>query len=434
MPHGPYPAGDTRIMLTSSPELARLALQDAPEAMILVDAAGTVVFANLQAGRLFGFAQEALIGRTLDSLVPRRLREAHAGQADRNHRSPLARPVDQRLELYGVRHDGTEFPVEVSLGPIGSEGGSIVAAAIRDASEHRRIQGELTAARTTAEKALESAVRANQAKSRFLATASHDLRQPLQTLALLNGTLRRMVPDVQAARVLEQQENAIGAMSRLINALLDISELESGSVKPEITDFPVAAIFEELRREFSDMAARKQLEFEITQAPQYARSDPSLVEQVLRNLLSNALKYTRRGKVALRCLLAPDSLLRLEVLDSGIGIPPDHLGSIYDEFYQMGPTPTGRVTATASGSPSSSGSWSSSGSRSKYAPGPMRVPRSRSCCRRRPGGRPRCPSSPPSRRPGRLLPPARRNACFWLRTTRGSGMPPACSCGWKVIG
>ncbi len=336
MPHGPYPAGDTRIMLTSSPELARLALQDAPEAMILVDAAGTVVFANLQAGRLFGFAQEALIGRTLDSLVPRRLREAHAGQADRNHRSPLARPVDQRLELYGVRHDGTEFPVEVSLGPIGSEGGSIVAAAIRDASEHRRIQGELTAARTTAEKALESAVRANQAKSRFLATASHDLRQPLQTLALLNGTLRRMVPDVQAARVLEQQENAIGAMSRLINALLDISKLESGSVKPEITDFPVAAIFEELRREFSDMAARKQLEFEITQAPQYARSDPSLVEQVLRNLLSNALKYTRRGKVALRCLLAPDSLLRLEVLDTGIGIPPDHLGSIYDEFYQIG--------------------------------------------------------------------------------------------------
>jgi two-component system CheB/CheR fusion protein len=124
-------------------------------------------------------------------------------------------------------------------------------------------------------------------------------------------------------------------MSRLLNALLDISKLESGAIKPEPSDFTVAAIFEELRMEFGGIAANKGIRLDIEACTDAVHSDASLVEQILRNLLSNAVKYTREGWVRLRCLHEA-ALVRIEVLDTGIGIPAAQLPYIYDEFYQVG--------------------------------------------------------------------------------------------------
>ena len=191
-----------------------------------------------------------------------------------------------------------------------------------------REEEELRAARDLAN-------RASQAKSRFLATASHDLRQPLQTLALLNGALRRTMKDRNAMDVLLQEELAISAMSRLLNALLDISKLESGAVKPEPRDFAVAGLLEELRRDFSGMAGDKGLVLDVRASFERVHSDPSLVEQMLRNLIANAIKYTRQGCVCLSCAPAEDSRVRIEVLDTGIGIRADQLTSIFEEFYQV---------------------------------------------------------------------------------------------------
>ena len=178
----------------------------------------------------------------------------------------------------------------------------------------------------------------SQAKSRFLATASHDLRQPLQTLELLNGTLRRIVHDTDALEVISHAGCAISAMSRLLNALLDISKLESGAVKPEPTNFAVAAVLEELRHEFASLAASKGLEIAVESSAEYARSDPSIVGQILRNLTANAIKYTHRGGVLLRGLPCPQGV-RVEVMDTGVGIAADQLPYIYDEFYQVGVSP-----------------------------------------------------------------------------------------------
>ena len=323
-------------MRLTSPELARAALEAAPDAMIIIDAEGVIRFVNRQVFALFGYTREEIVGHLIEQLLPERFRARHLSHRSAYNAYMRVRPMGQNLELYGLRRDGTEFPVEISLSPVADDNENLVVAAIRDVSDRQRIQRELIAARTVADLARESADRANQGKSRFLATASHDLRQPLQALALLNGTLRRTVSDPQLVDALAHQEQAIGAMSRLLNALLDISKLESGAIQPDVTDFSVARIFEEMRREFSSVASRKGLALEVAPTSAHVRSDPSLIEQVVRNLLSNAIKYTPSGTVVLRCPLTHGAQVRIDVQDTGIGIPADQLPLIYDEFYQVG--------------------------------------------------------------------------------------------------
>lgn len=124
-------------------------------------------------------------------------------------------------------------------------------------------------------------------------------------------------------------------MSRLLNALLDISKLESGAISPDPTDFSVASLFEAMRREFGGVAANKGITLQVDPVAENVYSDNSLVEQILRNLLSNAIKYTKEGFVRLSCL-REDSSVRIDVLDTGIGIAKEQLGFIYDEFFQVG--------------------------------------------------------------------------------------------------
>ena len=325
-----------RAMLLTSVELARNALNAAPDAMLIVDAAGAIRYASLQVTTLFGYAHDEIVGQSVDLLVPERFRAHHVGYRRRYWNSMRARAIGAGLELFGRRKDGTEFPVEISLSPIQDEQGTFVAAVIRDVTDRKRIESQLVQARDAAERARELADRANQSKSRFLATASHDLRQPLQTLEFLNGSLRRLTTSETAAEVVAQQSVTIAAMSRLLNALLDISKLESGAIQPHPTDFAVAAVFEELRREFAATAASKELQLQVSVGEECAHSDPSLIEQLLRNLVSNAIKYTKRGLVSLRCLASADTTLRLEVIDTGIGIPAEQIQHIYEEFYQVG--------------------------------------------------------------------------------------------------
>jgi two-component system, sensor histidine kinase len=327
---------------TLSAESVRSVLDSAPDAMVVVDSKGNIAFVNQQFLAMFGYGREEIRGQAIELLIPRRFHSAHVG-----HRAAFAserrlRPMGAGSELYACRKDGSEFPVEISLSPVQDAGVQLVAAAIRDVTERKRVQKELILAREAADKARqvadearEAADRANRAKSRFLATASHDLRQPLQSLALLNGALRRVVDHPDACEALAHQDQAIGAMSRLLNALLDISKLESGAVKPQHTHFTLSGLFEELHREFSGVASDKGLQLQVSATPEPIHSDPALLGQILRNLLSNAIKYTRSGRVVLSSHRGIAGI-RIEVLDTGIGIPADQLALIYDEFYQVG--------------------------------------------------------------------------------------------------
>jgi signal transduction histidine kinase len=163
---------------------------------------------------------------------------------------------------------------------------------------------------------------------------SHDLRQPLQALTLLTSALRKLSKDAGLTEALKEQERAIGAASGLLNSLLDLHKLESGSRQPSFDDFGSAELLDEVRTEFAESAARKGLRLQFETCGESARSDRILVGQILRNLVSNAIRYTAAGCVRVRCSPEGDNL-RLEVIDTGIGIPADAVPHIFDEFYQV---------------------------------------------------------------------------------------------------
>ncbi|HEV8332747.1 MAG TPA: ATP-binding protein [Steroidobacteraceae bacterium] len=303
-------------------------LQFSPDALIVVDDADRIRFANETVAQLFGHRPENLIGKPLDTLIPERLRAHHGKHTASYARNPNNREMGARIaDLFAVRADGSEFPAGIRLAPFRIDGKLFVAAAIRDTTERRIINDELVAAQQEAE-------RANRAKSRFLATASHDLRQPMQTVRLLNAAMMKIVPQVEARELLYQQSQAIESMTRLLNALLDISRLESGAIEPVNVDVPLAQVFEELRSEFSSVAASRNVDLQVELPPFVLSTDRTLLYQLLQNLLGNALKYTDRGWVRLKCSHDSNDII-IAVADSGIGIPADKLERIFDEYYQV---------------------------------------------------------------------------------------------------
>jgi PAS domain S-box-containing protein len=298
--------------------------------MIIFGRDGAVLFANHQATTLFGYSRDEFSGLSVEALLPERLRERHVAHRDRYTADPWLRPMGTGLDLLARRKDGREFPIEISLSPVEENGTTLVTATIRDMTDRKRAEQDLKAARAAADDA-------NQAKTRFIAVASHDLRQPVETIAILNAALRRLATSADALEAIEHQSQAIATMSRLLEALLDISKLESGAFTPACTDFRVATLLEELRAEFTDLAREKGIGLTIAPCGATVHSDPALVGQALRNLLSNAIKYTQRGSVQVRACQVADRV-RVDIADSGIGIAPGDLSHIYDAFYQIGGT------------------------------------------------------------------------------------------------
>jgi PAS domain S-box-containing protein len=304
-----------------SGKLATTLLELAPDPTVIVDAAGTIVFANAQVQHAFGYSPDELIGRPIETLLPERFREAHPEHRQRFTARPNPRPMGAALALFGLHANGREFPVEISLSPVATEGGLLVVAAVRDATVQRATEQTL--------------LEANRAKSRLLAAASHDLRQPLQTLNLLNRAAARQAGDNGALRAtLERQQLALDTMSALLASVLDISKLDSGTVLPKPAVFALDDVFERLRSDYEPLAADKALRLDVERAACSVSTDPELLRRMLGNLLSNAIRYTDHGTVTLRCVTAP-ATVDIEVRDTGIGIAADQIERVFDEFYQI---------------------------------------------------------------------------------------------------
>jgi two-component system CheB/CheR fusion protein len=294
--------------------------------LVVLDDELHVISASRSFYDAFSVEPEETVGRQLDAVDDGRLDIAPLrGFLDRLRRGELIEdhPVEIELPASGTR-SLLMSALEIREEPPGTRK---ILVTIDDITERKRASEALEAARRIAEQA-------NLGKSRFLAAASHDLRQPLQTLSLLRGILAKRIKDQSGARLIGKLDETLGAMSGMLNTLLDINQLEAGIVRPEISEFPVGILLDRLKTEFAYHVAPKQLGWHVVASGLSVRSDQRLLEQTLRNLLSNAVKYTERGKILLGCRRRGDKL-RLEVWDTGIGIPEGQLGAIFEEFHQL---------------------------------------------------------------------------------------------------
>jgi len=187
---------------------------------------------------------------------------------------------------------------------------------------------------TALENARKEAVRANAAKTRFLASASHDLRQPIHALGLFFGELSERVRDRDTAQLIAQVDDSIAAINSMLNALLDVSKLDAGVVKPEFRPCLLADIFARLQAEFQPLAQENLNAVRFRPCRYWVETDPAMLERMLRNLIGNALRYTENGRVLVGARLR-GTQVEIQVIDTGHGIPPDQLKEVFVEFHQL---------------------------------------------------------------------------------------------------
>lgn len=185
----------------------------------------------------------------------------------------------------------------------------------------------LAAARAEAE-------RANLAKSKFLAAASHDLRQPVQSLILFLAALKGPTAGTPLEKPVQRMGQAVDALSVMLSGILDVSRLDAGVVTPQLTALDVGAILARLSHEYTALAEAKGLRFSSITPPLHSYADPTLLERILRNLIENAIRYTQRGGVVVACRHRGKSV-RVDVVDTGIGIPEEQIGDVFEEYFQL---------------------------------------------------------------------------------------------------
>ena len=306
-------------------------VENAPDPLIMTDIAGKIILANAEAERFFDYSKQELLGMNVEKLIPTRQRARHKVHRKKYMQDPHIRPIGSNPNLRALLKDGTDVPVEISLSPVKIEGDVIVCAAIRDVREHQKAVVAVREAQSKAETAL-------AAKSRFLATASHDLRQPLQSLAMLTEVLLLQIKDPELVELVARQSVSLENMRSLLNSLLDISKLDAGAVKVEIEDVDLLKVVEDVCLGLQPEAERKGLTLLVEAQSRVVRADRNLLQQILQNLIGNAIRYTQKGNIKVLSTIVGDDI-RIEVHDTGVGIPEDQLPHIFEEFYQIGRDP-----------------------------------------------------------------------------------------------
>jgi len=227
-----------------------------------------------------------------------------------------------------IRADGVRVPVLLGAVAFNRKPLECVCFVV-DITAQKRAQATLEQARKVAE-------RASEEKTRFLAAASHDLRQPMQALAALIGILAARPHDPDETALVKRADRAMRSMADLLNALLDFSQLDAGVIRPHWECFPAQRLLEAMREEFEIEASEKELQFTVQNCPCWVRSDPALLARMVRNLVSNAVKYTPPGGQVTVVCHREQGRIRLEVRDTGRGIRPEMHDAIFEEFRQIG--------------------------------------------------------------------------------------------------
>ncbi|MGO9418671.1 sensor histidine kinase [Roseiarcus sp.] len=310
----------------------RLAVDASPAAMIMVDANGTIEFANAETVRMFGYRVDELVGRSIDMLVPPRSRAAHSGLRQGFFASPSERPMGVGRDLKGTRKDGTEFPVEIGLTPIDAADGVIVLATVVDITARRRAELDLAQRANDLELA-------NERLTQFAYVASHDLQEPLRKIAVYAGLLEEAVRKADAAGA-ARATSVISASAvrarKMVDNLLAFSRVSGTETHTQPLDLraEVELALNDLSAAIEETGATIRVEIDPIVVP----ADRAQLARLIQNIVSNAIKYRKPGappSITIRTTRIGRTRVRLAIADAGVGFDEKFASEIFQPFKRL---------------------------------------------------------------------------------------------------
>lgn len=344
------------------------ALIDAmPDAIVVVDETSTIVLINDQTERLFAYGRRELLGQPVDILVPERFRSDHGAHRAGYFRAASLRPMGSGMDLYAARRDGQEFPVEISLSPLNTRMGALVICAIRDVTLQREAQRvaeraamanvreaneHLVTQTVRAQVVAEEAEQDSHLKDEFLATVSHELRTPLNAIlgwARMLGS-KGLSPE-RAEHAVAAIERSATTLAHMVDDLLDVARIVKGALRLSSQPVDLRAVVQTALEAVRPLAAARniQLVFDLPAGHRAVAGDADRLQQVMWNLLTNAVKFTPEGGRVGVVIESSTDHVEIRVVDTGQGIRPEFLPHVFERFRQADNATTQRHTGLGLG-------------------------------------------------------------------------------------